>query len=106
MRQKPVTGSSPSEQLAKAIRERPQAVFGRGGDPYHSGPGLRGESSIAELCRREGRSGRQIPPVQAGLEPPPSQPWHRQAFAFVVDFLLPDHLLRHSARDGRCGASR
>ena len=31
----------------------PQAVFGRGEDPYRS-VGPAGESSIAELCRREG----------------------------------------------------
>jgi hypothetical protein len=31
----------------------PQAIFGRGEDPYSAG-GIRGEHGIAELCRREG----------------------------------------------------
>ena len=54
MRQKSVSPSSPSERLVKNIRRATRR--------HHSAEekirivldGLRGESSIAELCRREG----------------------------------------------------
>ena len=44
MRQKSVTPSSPSERLDHSAEEKIRIVL----------DGLRGESSIAELCRREG----------------------------------------------------
>jgi len=54
MRQKPVTRETPSERIVKDIRRRTRK--------HHSAEekirivldGLRGEESIAELCRREG----------------------------------------------------
>src|SRR5262252_570604 len=54
MRQKSVTGSSPSERLVKTIRRATRKQYSAEEKIRIVLDGLRGESSIAELCRREG----------------------------------------------------
>src|SRR5262245_52480148 len=54
MRQKSVTGSSPSERLVKTIRRATGKQYSAEEKIRIVLDGLRGESSIAELCRREG----------------------------------------------------
>ena len=53
-RQKSVTGSSPSERLVKTIRRATRKQYSAEEKIRIVLDGLRGESSIAELCRREG----------------------------------------------------
>src|SRR5262244_120363 len=54
MRQKSVTGSSPSERLVKTIRRATRKQYSAEEKIRIVLDGLRGETSIAELCRREG----------------------------------------------------
>jgi transposase len=54
MRQKSVTGSSPSERLVKTIRRATRKQYSAEEKIRIVLDGLRGESSIAELCRRQG----------------------------------------------------
>ena len=54
MRQKSVTGSSPSERLVKTIRRATRKQYSAEEKIRIVLDGLRGESSIAERCRREG----------------------------------------------------
>src|SRR5262252_3353828 len=54
LRQKSVTGSSPSERLVKTIRRATRKQYSAEEKIRIVLDGLRGESSIAELCRREG----------------------------------------------------
>src|SRR5262249_16328585 len=54
MRQNSVTGSSPSERLVKTIRRATRKQYSAEEKIRIVLDGLRGESSIAELCRREG----------------------------------------------------
>ena len=54
MRQKSVTGSSPSECLVKTIRRATRKQYSAEEQIRIVLDGLRHESSIAELCRREG----------------------------------------------------
>jgi len=54
MRQKPTTPSSPSERLVKKIRRVTRKQYSAEEKIGIVLDGLRGESSIAELCRREG----------------------------------------------------
>src|SRR5260370_26673539 len=54
MRQKSITGSSPSERLVKTIRRATRKHYSAEEKIRIVLDGLRGESSIAELCRREG----------------------------------------------------
>jgi transposase len=54
MRQKSVTGSSPSERLVKTIRRATRKQYSAEEKIRIVLDGLRGEASIAELCRREG----------------------------------------------------
>src|SRR6476620_9206180 len=54
MRQKSVTGSSPSERLVKNLRRATRKQYSAEEKIRIVLDGLRGESSIAELCRREG----------------------------------------------------
>ena len=54
MRQKSVTGSSPSERLVKTIRRATRKQYSFEEKIRIVLDGLRGEHSIAELCRREG----------------------------------------------------
>ena len=54
MRQKSVTGSSPSERLVKTLRRATRKQYSAEEKIRIVLDGLRGESSIAELCRREG----------------------------------------------------
>ena len=54
MRQKSVTSSSPSERLVKTIRRATRKQYSAEEKIRIVLDGLRGESSIAELCRREG----------------------------------------------------
>lgn len=54
MRQKSVTGSSPSERLVKTICRATRKQYSAEEKTRIVLDGLRGESSIAEPCRREG----------------------------------------------------
>ena len=54
MRQKSTTPSSPSERLVKNIRRATRKHYSAEEKIRIVLDGLRGESSIAELCRREG----------------------------------------------------
>jgi transposase len=54
MRQKSVTPGSPSERLVKTIRRATRKQYSAEEKIRIVLDGLRGESSIAELCRREG----------------------------------------------------
>jgi transposase len=54
MRQKSTTPTSPSEQLVKSIRRATSKHYSAEEKIRIVLDGLRGESSIAELCRREG----------------------------------------------------
>src|ERR1700710_2009252 len=54
MRQKSTTPSSPSERLVKNIRRATRKHYSAEEKIRVVLDGLRGESSIAELCRREG----------------------------------------------------
>ena len=54
MRQKPTTTASPSERLLKNIRRATCKHYSAEEKIRVVLDGLRGESSIAELCRREG----------------------------------------------------
>ena len=54
MRQKPTTTASPSERLVKNIRRATRKHYSAEEKIRVVLDGLRGESSIAELCRREG----------------------------------------------------
>ena len=54
MRQKSVTPTSPSERLVKNIRRATRKHYSAEEKIRIVLDGLRGESSIAELCRREG----------------------------------------------------
>jgi transposase len=54
MRQKPATPNSPSERLVKSIRRATRKQYSAEEKIRIVLDGLRGESSIAELCRREG----------------------------------------------------
>ena len=54
MRQKPSTHKSPSEKLVKDIRRATRKHYSAEDKIRIVLDGLRGESSIAELCRREG----------------------------------------------------
>jgi len=54
MRQKPTTTTSPSERLVKNIRRATRKHYSAEEKIRVVLDGLRGESSIAELCRREG----------------------------------------------------
>ena len=54
MRQKPSTTRSPSEKLVKDIRRATRRHYSAEDKIRIVLDGLRGESSIAELCRREG----------------------------------------------------
>jgi transposase len=54
MRQKSTTPTSPSERLVKNIRRATRKHYSAEGKIRVVLDGLRGESSIAELCRREG----------------------------------------------------
>ena len=54
MRQKSGTGSSPSERLVKNIRRATRKQYSAEEKIRIVLDGLRGEYSIAELCRREG----------------------------------------------------
>lgn len=54
MRQKPTTMTSPSERLVKNIRRATRKHYSAEEKIRVVLDGLRGESSIAELCRREG----------------------------------------------------
>src|SRR5262249_62255234 len=54
MRQKSVTGSSSSERLVKTIRRATRKHYSAEEKIRIVLDGLRGKSSIAELCRREG----------------------------------------------------
>ena len=54
MRQKPSTTRSPSEKLVKDIRRATRKHYSAEDKIRIVLDGLRGESSIAELCRREG----------------------------------------------------
>ena len=53
MRQKSVTGSSPSERLVKTIRRATRKQYSAEEKIRIVLEGLRGETSIAELCRKE-----------------------------------------------------
>jgi transposase-like protein len=55
MRQKSVTGSLPSERLVKTIRRATRKQYSAEEKIRIVLDGLRGESSIAELCRREAK---------------------------------------------------
>ena len=54
MREKSTTASSPSERLVKSIRRATRKQYSAEEKIRIVLDGLRGESSIAELCRREG----------------------------------------------------
>src|SRR6195256_5135691 len=54
MRQKSITPNSPSERLVKNIRRATRKQYSAEEKIRIVLDGLRGESSIAELCRREG----------------------------------------------------
>ena len=54
MRQKSTTPNSPSERLVKNIRRATRKQYSAEEKIRIVLDGLRGESSIAELCRREG----------------------------------------------------
>jgi transposase len=54
MRQKSATPNSPSERLVKSIRRATRKQYSPEEKIRIVLDGLRGESSIAELCRREG----------------------------------------------------
>jgi transposase-like protein len=54
MRQKSATPNSPSERLVKSIRRATRKQYSAEEKFRIVLDGLRGESSIAELCRREG----------------------------------------------------
>ena len=54
MRPKPSTHKSPSEQIVKEIRRATRKHYSAEDKIRIVLDGLRGESSIAELCRREG----------------------------------------------------
>src|SRR5260370_37924431 len=54
MRKKSGTGNSPSERLVKDIRRATRKQYSAEEKIRIVLDGLRGESSIAELCRREG----------------------------------------------------
>ncbi len=54
MRQKSATPNSPSERLVKSIRRATRKQYSAEEKIRIVLDGLRGESSIAELCRREG----------------------------------------------------
>jgi transposase len=54
MRQKPGTPKSPAERIVKDIRRRTQKHYSAEEKIRIVLEGLRGEESIAELCRREG----------------------------------------------------
>jgi transposase len=54
MRQKSVTPSSPSERLVKTTHRATRKQYSAEENIRIVLNGLRGESSIAELCRREG----------------------------------------------------
>ena len=54
MRQKSTTSASPSERLVKNIRRATRKHYSADEKIRIVLDGLRGESSIAELCRREG----------------------------------------------------
>ena len=54
MRQKCATPTSPSERLVKSIRRATRKQYSAEEKIRIVLDGLRGESSIAELCRREG----------------------------------------------------
>jgi transposase len=54
MRQKSTTTTSPSERLVKSIRRATRKQYSAEEKIRIVLDGLRGESSIAELCRREG----------------------------------------------------
>ena len=54
MRQKSGTGSSPSERIVKEIRRATRKHYSAEEKIRIVLDGLRGETSIAELCRREG----------------------------------------------------
>ena len=54
MRQKSTTPASPSERLVKSIRRATRKQYSAEEKIRIVLDGLRGESSIAELCRREG----------------------------------------------------
>jgi transposase len=54
MRQKSTTPASPSERLVKTIRRATRKQYSAEEKIRIVLDGLRGESSIAELCRREG----------------------------------------------------
>ena len=54
MREKPTSGSSSSERLVKSIRRATRKQYSAEEKIRIVLDGLRGESSIAELCRREG----------------------------------------------------
>ena len=54
MRQKSTTATSPSERLVKNIRRATRKHYSAEEKIRIVLDGLRGESSIAELCRREG----------------------------------------------------
>ena len=54
MRQKSTTPTSPSERLVKTIRRATRKQYSAEEKIRIVLDGLRGESSIAELCRREG----------------------------------------------------
>ena len=54
MRQKTTTPASPSERLVKTIRRATRKQYSAEEKIRIVLDGLRGESSIAELCRREG----------------------------------------------------
>ena len=57
MRQKSATPNSPSERLVKSIRRATRKQYSAEEKIRIVLDGLRGESSIAELCRREGPEG-------------------------------------------------
>ena len=54
MRKNPVTTNAPAEQVAKDIRRATRKLYGSEEKIRIVLSGLRGEDSIAELCRKEG----------------------------------------------------
>ena len=66
MRQESVTGSSPSERLVKNIRRATRKQYSAEGKIRIVLDGLRGESSIAELCRRASNPRNGMPAPRPG----------------------------------------
>ena len=56
MRSKPMTTKAPAERVLKDIRRATRRHFSAEDKIRIVLDGLRGEDSIAELCRREGRT--------------------------------------------------